>query len=212
MLWGFFDESGWHAPRDKGGGLLKLTVGGCLASFDSWECLSMAWASALEAIGIRCFHMKDFEARKSPYAGWGRKQREDRLNRLLEIIGAKDRHCYSFTNYWREDDKTSSIYERCAHDMLVELSMYDETFSLVFAHHPEFGRHSQLLDVLKKHGFGTTISSLSVATPTNTCPLQVADLIAYETSREERQTHRPRYPLERLQQLGCTFRLGSAVE
>jgi hypothetical protein len=67
MLWAFFDESGWHASREEGGRLKKLTVGGCIASFDSWECLSLEWSSALAAMNLPCFHMADFENRQPPH-------------------------------------------------------------------------------------------------------------------------------------------------
>jgi hypothetical protein len=212
-LWAFFDESGWHAPRDEGGRLRKLTVGGCLASFESWEAFSLEWSSALAAMGLSHFHMADFEARQPPYDTWAGDQRKYRLNVLLGILGGKDRYAYSYTNYMRTTDNTSSIYERCAHDLLVDLSMYDEEFAIVFAHHPEFGRHTQLLDFLLNQGLGKTIKSLSIALPADTCPLQAADIVAYESSREERDIVIPRrYPLWRLHQLGMVFRFCSAVE
>jgi hypothetical protein len=148
MLWAFFDESGWHEPRGAGGGLKKLTVGGCIASFESWECLSLYWSGALSTMNLTCFHMADFEARRLPYRGWTEDERKDRLNVLLNITGGPDRHCYGFTNLARPNDTTSSMYERCAHDVLLELSMFDEEFAIVFAHHPEFGRHTRLLDLL----------------------------------------------------------------
>lgn len=212
MLWAYFDESGWRAPRDAGGRLKKLTVGGCIASFESWECLSLHWSSALTAMKLPYFHMADFKSKQSPYDHWTKDERKNRLNTLLTIIGGPDRHCYSFTNIARPDDTTSSIYERCAHDVLLELSMFGEEFAVVFAHHPEFGRHTELLDLMLKYGIGGTIRSCTVARPIDACPLQAADLVAYEMSKEERDTLIPtRYPLLRLQELGSTFRFCSAV-
>jgi hypothetical protein len=76
MLWAYFDESGWHAPRDAGGRLKKLTVGGCTASFESWECLSLNWSSAIAAMKLSCFHMADFEARQPPYGHWTEVERK----------------------------------------------------------------------------------------------------------------------------------------
>ena len=213
-LWAYFDESGWHAPRDEGGRLRKLTVGGCISTFESWECFSLEWADAIAKMDLPYFHMADFEARKRPpYNTWTDDQRKNRLNALLNILGSKERHCYGFTNLARPNDTTSSIYERCAHDLLIELSMYDEQFAVIFAHHPEYGRHTQLLDLLIKYGMGKTIRSCTIMLPADTCPLQAADIVAYEISREERELLIPtRYPLKRLQELGCTFRLSAAVE
>ncbi len=212
MLWAFFDESGWHAKSAQGGGLKKLTVGGCIATFESWEGLSLEWSAALATMNLPCFHMTDFEARKPPYDIWTDQQRKDRLNILLGILGGKDRHCYGFTNYARPGDTTSSIYERCAHDLLLELGLFDEEFAVVFAHHPEYGRHDQLFGLLREHGMGKAIKSLSIAMPADTCPLQAADIIAYEIRCEERDELIPmRYPLRKIQELGATFRFVSAV-
>jgi hypothetical protein len=196
----------------RGGRLKKLTVAGCIASFESWECLSLYWSSALTAMKLPYFHMADFEARRPPYNDWTEDERKNRLDTLLTIIGGPDRHCYSFTNIARPDDTTSSIYKRCANDVLLELSLLGEEFAVVFAHHPEFGRHTELLDLMLKYGIGGTIRSCSVALPTDTCPLQAADLVAYEMNKEERDILIPRrYPLLRLHRLRSTFRFGSAT-
>ncbi len=213
MLWAYFDESGWHAKPAHGGGLKKLTVGGVISTFESWGCLSLEWSAAIAAMGIPCFHMTDFEARRPPYDTWTNQQRRDRLNVLLGVLGASGRHCYGFTNPARPGDTTASLYERCAHDIFVELSMYDEEFSIVFAYHPEFCRYTDLLKPMLKYGFGKTIKSVTVALPIDTCPLQAADIVAYEIRCEEREELIPmRYPLRRVQELGATFRLASAVD
>ena len=152
-------------------------------------------------------------ARRPPYDKWTATQRRDRLNILSGILGAKDRNCYGFTNYMRATDTTSSIYERCAHDIFLELSMTGEEIAIVFAHHPEFARHTELLGRMLKYGVGKSIRSVSVGQPVDTCPLQAADIVAYEIRCEEREELIPmRYPLRRIQQLGATFRLVSGVE
>ena len=94
MLWAYFDESGIHAPD---GSLTKLTVGGMIASFESWERLSSRWSRrALAAMDLPYFHMAHFQARKPPYSNWTEEERRDRLNTLLEIIGEPDRHGLRF--------------------------------------------------------------------------------------------------------------------
>jgi hypothetical protein len=210
MLWAFFDESGQHGPDGR---LLKLTVGGCIARFEEWECMSLAWSMALDKMAIPMFHMKDFEARRRCFDKWTHQQRTDRLNILLDIIASFKPACWGFTNLARENDNTASIYERCVHDLLVEFGMYDEEFSVVAAEHPEYRRHSQLHQLLLKYGMSTQIKSIKRANPIDTCPLQAADVIAYEISHGERLDGRPmRYPLKRLGELGCPFRFASAVE
>ena len=114
----------------------------------------MYWSSALTAMQLPSFHMAAFEARQTPYNDWTEDERKNRLDTLLTIIGGPERHCYSFTNIARRDDTTSSIYERCAHDVLLELSLFGEEFAVVFADHPEFGRHTKLLDQMLEYGIG----------------------------------------------------------
>jgi hypothetical protein len=163
-------------------------------------------------MGISQFHMADFEARQKPFDTWTNLERKNRLNVLLEIIGTAKPHCYGFTNLMRPGDSTSSIYERCAHDVFVELSTYDDEFAIVFAHHPEYGRQSILLDKLAQYGMGKQIRSCSIMRPIDTCPLQAADIVAFELRCQEREQYRPRYPLERLNQFGCRFRFGASAD
>jgi hypothetical protein len=56
-LWAYFDESGLHASD---GSLVKLTVGGCIATAETWEALSLAWSNAIAKMGLSEFHMTDF--------------------------------------------------------------------------------------------------------------------------------------------------------
>jgi hypothetical protein len=213
MLWVFLDESGEHALQAEGGGLKKLTVGGCIASFEAWESLSVDWSDAIAKMGIPMFHMADFEARRKPFEDWTDIQRKARLNTFLGIIGASIRDCWGFTNLARPGDTTESIYQRWAHDVLFELGIYDEQFAIVFAFHPEYGRHNWLLNFLVKQGLGTAIRSCTIAHPLDTCPLQAADLVAYEIRCRERLDFRPkRYPFRKLEELGCVFRLSGAAE
>ncbi|MGA7789971.1 MAG: hypothetical protein WCA56_17615 [Xanthobacteraceae bacterium] len=206
-LWAYFDESGWHPG---GGALAKLTVGGCISSFEEWDRLEGYWADAIAEMGIDCFHMTDFEARVPPYDKWTEAERKKRLNTLLNIIGQIKPACWGFTNYARPGESSRSIYERCAHDVLLELGLYDEQFAIVFAHHPEYGEHNELVGLLQKHGMGKAIKSLAIAKPIDACALQAADVIAYEFRCLEREELRPmRYPLKRLHELGCPFRSSS---
>jgi hypothetical protein len=59
MLWGYFDESGEADPAT--GHLANLTIGGCFASFEVWQAVSIQWKSALDAQGVRMFHAAQFE-------------------------------------------------------------------------------------------------------------------------------------------------------
>jgi hypothetical protein len=209
----YFDESGFHAPRSQGNGLIKLTVGGCIASAANWQQFSSDWATTIDSWGIPMFHMAKFEARVSPFDKWTEHERKTRLNTLLEILGSTKAHCYAFTNIFRAGDDTGTIYERCIHDTLLELSMNEEKFTVCFAAHPQYKRQGQLLDKMTNHGMRVQICSCSVGDPTDLLPLQAADIVAYEACREVREDGRPtRYPLKRLFGIGCTFRLSAAAE
>jgi hypothetical protein len=212
-LWAFFDESGWHPT---GGKLAKLTVGGCIASCEAWESLTMDWSAALAEMGIDMFHMTDFEKRnppQPPFENWTDQQRKDRLNRLLEIIGMVKPVCCGFTNLARPGDDTESIYKRCAHDVLLKLGQYEDEFAIVFAHHPEFADYSSLHKMLMQYGHSKRIKSCTIGYPIDMCPLQAADIVAYEIRCEEREEVRQqRYPLRRLAELGCTFMVSASLD
>jgi hypothetical protein len=66
MLWAYFDESGEH---DVNGQLIKLTLGGSLATYETWGMLSEKWNKILKEFGIEMFHMADFEAIRDLFKG-----------------------------------------------------------------------------------------------------------------------------------------------
>jgi hypothetical protein len=217
MLWGFFDESGVHASPANGGALEKLTIGGCVAPFENWEGMAMEWADAIAKMDIPMFHMADFcrVPPVPPFESWTETQRKDRLNVLLNIIGRSKPHCYGFTNTMRPGDNTSLIYEQCARDVLVNLGDGEE-IAIVFAYHSEYSRYAEFVNSLLKHGMGKQIRSCTTAYPIDTCPLQMADIVAYEISREEREDEenflrRRRYPLKQLEKLGCPLTIRASV-
>jgi hypothetical protein len=212
MICGFFDESGEHASKANGGRLLKLTVGGCLAPYDKWEALSADWGTALLKMGIPMFHMAAFENKNRPFCCWDDDQRKSRLNLLLDLIGDCKPYCFGFTNEVRHGEKVEAIYERCASDVMTFLcnaEIEDETM-LTFAHHPEFGRQSPLYKLINSYTLNSRVKRVDVAHPIDTCPLQVADIVAYEVKQTQRNQQRPeRYPMKRLCNLGCLFRISA---
>lgn len=206
MLWAFLDESGQH---DASGKLVRLSIGGCIAPFEKWEAMSMGWAEAVARMGLEMFHMTDFEARVRPYDTWSKAQREDRLNVLLELIGDGQPTCWGFTKIVTEKGETDEkMYEECAKDALLSLGVLEDDLAIVFAYHPQYRRHNDFLSVLVKHGYGHNIRSCGIAQPEHLCPLQAADIVAYEIRCEERLERPRRYPLRRLTEMGCTFRFG----
>jgi len=213
MLWAYFDESGLHASQQSGGDLRKLTVGGCIADAEAWNQLSVDWSAALSAWELPVFHMAAFENCVAPYDKWTPDERKERLNILLEMIGRTKAYCYGVTNIVRRGDNTAKIYERCVYDTFLGLSMnWNEKFSIIFAHHPEYRRQERLYAKMIAHGLRAQVVSCTIERPINVAPLQAADIVAYEICRIEREEGRERrWPLKRLSELGCTFRFSSAV-
>jgi hypothetical protein len=53
MLYGLFDESGEHK---KDGRLIRLSIGGALATFDTWQAFTKDWIAILHNHHIETFH------------------------------------------------------------------------------------------------------------------------------------------------------------
>jgi len=203
MLWGFFDESGEHDDR---GHLAKLTLGGCWSSFEKWEALSLEWRKVLDAFGINVFHMTDFEAYKGEFKGWNKdKAKHERvLNSLIDIMLNYIEVYSGFTkpigHYSLVD-----IYERHLIDLFTKAGI-DDDHSIVVARHPEYSptRTGELITAIERllGAKAIKVKTWSIGEPRDFCPLQAADLVAYEIRccMRDGELNRPmRYPLRRLQ-------------
>ena len=216
MLTGYFDESGEDDPVT--GNLANLTIAGSFAPFEVWQDVSAQWKTALDQEGVEVFHMKHFEHYRGEFAwflpnGERDKVRHNRfLNVLLGIICSKVKHHVGFGNVPVTTDpgkKFSETYERGIVDALVHAGKesaftFNQPIALVFAHHKEFSeqriqRYHQLLN----WGDARLVSA-TVGRPELICPLQVADLVAYELSRQQRPCAPDRYPLNRLKEFAET--------
>jgi hypothetical protein len=200
MLWMYLDESGEH---DRSSGRLKgLALAGGIALFPSWEALSIEWTSILESFGISMFHMADFEARAKPFKEWPEDRRRGLLSGLLDIAV---RHVPIFFGTIDQSDKPGFRQRYIANlakmtkEMWIASRHSSEPLTVVIAAHKEikaelmgwaFDLWSQDSD-LRFGGF---------ADPTSVCPLQVADIVAYEFCRAARTEKRQRYPLTRLKE------------
>ena len=74
------DETNTHV---KGG---FLTVAGAVASLSQWDKLEAAWSKKMVAVGADYFHLKDFDARQSPYSNWTEfkaRRFEDALHKII---------------------------------------------------------------------------------------------------------------------------------
>jgi hypothetical protein len=220
MLWAYFDESGEHDPVT--GHLVRLTVGGWIASCEAWQRFDEQWQNVLEAEGISMFHMADFEAYENEFTeekGWTSERHRRVLNQLIDII-APIQNGLSFTNAVtaiRPNKHFTDTYETNLVDCLLHLASkgaqkYDEKISVVFAKHNDY-RHPRILKIFEFMNMeDPRLGTLAVSDPIDVRPLQAADIVAYEMQQFNRDTPAGyrRYPLHRLKELGCKFRISTA--
>lgn len=206
MLWLYFDESGDH-DRETGN-LVRLCLAGGLASFEAWEMFSMEWGETLSCFQIPMFHMADFEARQGPFSDWNNDRRRALMSRLMDIALA---HVPTFWGVIGEPTRAAALGRRhirrhymtnvskAIKELWFEFERRAEPLTVVFAAHrdirsEEVGRFFDLWKVdapIEFGGFGR---------PETLCPLQLADIVAYEfrcAARVE-QPDKMRYPLTRL--------------
>jgi hypothetical protein len=205
MLWGFFDESGEHDRLT--GQLVRLTLGGCWANFEAWQAFSLDWAAILEAFGVRVFHMTDFEADRGEFKGWDKRPDDHRrlLNGLLDTM---IRHIHDYVGFSEATPNGDVDFKRIYEENLVSMianSSFQSEPAIVLARHNDYGPAKIALVVeATERAFafkGFKIKTWTVENPADSCPLQAADLVAYELARfaREKELHRPmRYPLKRL--------------
>jgi hypothetical protein len=82
VLHGYFDDSGTHSGSDC------IVFAGLLSLADKWLTFNEQWESALNDFGLDYFHMADFVGGYREYEHWEPAQKQERLERLLEIINS----------------------------------------------------------------------------------------------------------------------------
>lgn len=205
MLWMFLDESAEH-DRETGH-QQSLVLGGGIADFASWEALSLEWSAALEAFEIPMFHMADFEARAKPFEGWLDDKRRALLSGLLDITV---NHIPLFFGTIDKGDKPgfrARYHTNLAKMITVMWSASrnsSDPITVVFAAHKEIRAEfmGRAFDFWNREG---DLTFGGFANPVRVCPLQVADIVAYEFCRAARAVRPPqtRYPLMRLKKRPC---------
>jgi hypothetical protein len=217
MLWAYFDESGEY---QSDGTLRRLTLGGCIASFENWQSFNQKWRAALDDEGVDVFRMVDFENREGefPRCDWGEPRRRKLLGNLLGIINQHVPIFVGFANFpIKFPDKRRPM--RAAYDRLIARSLInstsnrrwgiDEGVSIVFASHPEFSP-VKVLEYFEIINQDKNLESCTTALPQKVLPLQAADLFAYELmkfSKSDRTNDDERYPFRRLREGAKHFTL-----
>jgi hypothetical protein len=212
MIWVYIDESGEHDPSGR---LHRLTLGGCIAPYENWEQLTPLWQDALDRVCVSVFHMTEFEADRGEFKGWKKNRPEDRawlLNTLLGLIVDHVPALIAFSeDHTEHGPSVKQTYDKGIVDSLrhfiADRNWPEEPFALVYAKHPEYPR-AILEERFGSIGEGDAkLRCLAVLEPAEALPLQAADLVAYEFSRQQRANRPERYPFTRLRNGVSSMRL-----
>jgi hypothetical protein len=184
MLRAYFDESGDH---DKGTGReIQTSLGGCLASDESWERFSEEWATALPS-GMDMFRMKNFENLQDGCKNWDEPRRNELLNNLLDIMGRHAIQFFGFTSKFlqsknhRKPGYREGVWEAIFNVTGCATALQQPKIALVFAKEPQFEIDKIERALRKIDHIDTRLCSVTNADPRNVEPLQAADIGAFET-------------------------------
>jgi hypothetical protein len=225
MLSGYFDESGHSQdPTCKIAGMA-----GFVAPAGVWEVFEEEWKDTLRNAGLtEAFHMRDFAHSTGQFKDWKGKEVARRMlfGRLIEIIQntraepiglAVSLEAFASLTSRQQDSFKDPYYlafQICTRGAALDgmLLPPEERINLVYALNSEFGtaggRAEELWSLVKQtypHG-GRSLGMYRSATPEELCPLQAADLFAYELCHEfENRIKRPddpmRWGLRRIMQM-----------
>jgi hypothetical protein len=201
MLKAYFDESGEHDPQTNN--LLRLHVGGVLASSEIWNLIDENWREALSAAHINHFHMKDFAHSRGEFQGWDEVRRRRMLGSLLDILAEHELSLID-VSFPAETSTFKNVYANCMAQVIngtcsvAALRHKSLELSVVFAETPGHKHHNteEFWGTVRR--YVPTLISCNAGTPQKLSQLQVADLVCYEFSHMERSERTIRYPLRRL--------------
>jgi hypothetical protein len=225
VLRAYMDESGIHA------GSSICAIAGVVGSESEWEILERRWRRIIEDEGIAVFHMAEFESRQREFASWSNTRRHLFMEKLIEAIKARDVHCVGSAlvradyDGLSQDEKTWMThgnpqypYFLCFQHCIIESCHVadrlpaEEKVAFVFDRQQDFAAeatrlYNDLKDQQNWPNHERLADIVAFASKRETIPLQVADLIAYESYKhlDNRLFHR-QYPIRwPARQLGHKF-------
>ncbi|MFN2492253.1 MAG: DUF3800 domain-containing protein [Pyrinomonadaceae bacterium] len=192
----YFDESCSHPPAP-----LVYTVAGYLATDVQWRKFRKEWRRILEGEGLDHFHMVKFQACKPPYDAWSKEKRIHFLASLHSVI--HKRTLMSFATTANIEDFNSLTLEQqrdlisphvfAAKNCLKGVGFWAASnivnhpvIAYIFEEgQPHQRQLSRLVDSLTDEDKSFfRMASLSFAGKKSLNPLQSADVVAYEASKE----------------------------
>jgi hypothetical protein len=215
MLTGYFDETG-HTDDPT---LHFVGMAGFIAPSEAWINFESEWQDTLRKAGLKeAFHMKDFAHSAGQFAEWKGQEEKPQLlfGRLVEIIrktNAKPigaavslRDYKTLTEVQRSQfrDPYYLVFQVCtrgAADRAV-FELPGERVATVYAFNGEYGTNkggqAETLwhAIRENYANGVRLGAYASRSPNELCPLQAADLFAYELCHEfENRIKRPDHPM-----------------
>jgi hypothetical protein len=183
MLYGFYDESGQHDPKGR---LMRLTVGGFIASAKKITQLTLEWNVALNTEAMASFRMTDFASDELSYEQWP-DERKWKLNRFVEILCRHVEHfCaydYTVTYQAAQSDKTfKDTYEKALASIMMDAARVardsGKRLSLVFAETGEI-KSTMICDYFKLVNYNERfLSTYTISLSRDKPALQAAEIVA----------------------------------
>jgi hypothetical protein len=233
VLKAYMDESG----HSKDPNSRFVGMGGLIAECDDWIRFEADWKAALDDVRLEAFHMKDFAHSEGDYFGWVENKRRKHFGALVKAIVSmkvvpvgcvvsldaynrapafiKEFYLDPYFMAFQQVTKGAALQAVFTENPFVPHEPSEiETVAMVYAYQAEFGatesgRAQQLWHAMKNltNPIGRWMGSYKSEFAKNLYPLQAADLLAYELTKEfENQLSRPddrmRWALRRILPLG----------
>ena len=217
-LHAYFDETGHGGDANT----KFLGIAGCLTSVQTWKKVERKWGVALRSEGLMYFHMREYAFSVGPFKDWKNEEarRQKIYGALWEIIleaeliplgGFVQLENYKQELTGQEHHVFRDAYFLCYLQCLRFLAQYTEAdlvsnVATFFDDKKGFkGEARKIHDVLT-HRFRGKIPPPTFHDMRVLLPLQIADIVAYESKKEfERQLFtpekKPRWGFEQLERL-----------
>lgn len=189
-------------------------MAGFVAPAGTWEVFSGEWQHTLNNAGLKQpFHMKEFAHFQGQFKGWSENDRKLLLGELIRhirntkampvgaIVSLRDYESLTPSQQASFRDPYYLAFQTASRGATIE-ALFDEPqekVAMVYSYNEEYGtdnggRAEKLWHQMKQTWeHGHLMGAYASDTPANLCPLQAADLFAYELSHDfERMISAPK--------------------
>lgn len=182
-------------------------MAGFVAPAGVWEVFSKAWQATLDNACLKePFHMKEFAHFRGQFRGWTKADRELLSGELLRhiretratpvgaIVSLRDYESLTQAQQRHFADPYFVAFQTATRGATLEATGYPpsetEPISMVYSYNKEYGTNNggraEKMWHMVKGGWdrGNLMGSYTSSTPGELCPLQAADIFAYELSHD----------------------------